>query len=143
MSVIQINPKEAFELLKNNQNSVLVDVRTFEELSFVGLADSEVFDDRMFSLPWQIFPSMQENPEFSEKLEDSLKDFFGNAIEEIKIVFMCRSGARSMAAANYALNLGYKNCYNLSGGFEGDLDHFYHRGNVNGWKAANLPWRQR
>lgn len=143
MSVIQINPKEAFELLKNDQNSVLIDVRTFEEFTFVGLADSQAFDDRMLALPWQVFPSMQENPEFGEKLEDSLKDFFGNAIEEIKLVFMCRSGGRSMAAANYSLNLGYKNCYNLTGGFEGDLDQSYHRGNINGWKAANLPWRQR
>lgn len=143
MSVIQINPKEAFELLKKDSNSVLVDVRTFEEINFVGLADSQDFDDRMLALPWQIFPAMQENPEFAEKLEDSLKDYFGNGIEEIKIIFMCRSGSRSNAAGNYALNLGYKNCYNLVGGFEGDLDSFYHRGNINGWKAANLPWRQR
>ena len=31
---------------------------------------------------------------------------------------------------------------NVAGGFEGDIDGEGHRGHVNGWKAANLPWRQ-
>ncbi|MBU6339065.1 MAG: rhodanese-like domain-containing protein [Rickettsiales bacterium] len=142
MSVTQISAKDAFNLLKNDQSSILIDVRTFEEFKFVGITDSAEFSDRMALIPWQLFPEMQVNPEFGEKLEDYLRKLFGNAIEEIKIVFLCRTGGRSNAAANHATNLGYKNCYNLVSGFEGDLNQYSQRGKVNGWKAENLPWRQ-
>lgn len=142
MSVVQINPQDAFQLLVKNEKSVLVDVRTFEEFQFVGVVDSADFGDRMILLPWQILPQMDVNPQFDEKLEDILKKLFGNAIEEINLFFICKSGGRSNMAANYAKNLGYKNCYNIAYGFEGDLNQYYHRGQLNGWKAQNLPWRQ-
>ncbi len=142
MSVTQISAKDAFNILKNEQNSILVDVRTFEEFKFVGIVDSAEFSDRMALIPWQNFPTMELNPEFANKLEDDLRKIFGNAIEEIKIIFLCRTGGRSNAAANHALNLGYKNCYNLISGFEGDLNQHSQRGKINGWKAENLPWRQ-
>ena len=143
MTVSQISPKEALELLKNDKNSVLIDVRTFEEIHFVGFVDPESFDSRMVLLPWQIFPDMQINPEFAEGLDDAMKNFFADKAQEAKIIFICRTGGRSNAAANHAINLGYKNCFNLSSGFEGDLDKDSHRGQINGWKADTLPWRQK
>jgi rhodanese-related sulfurtransferase len=142
MSVIQINPKDAFELLKKDANSALIDVRTFEEFNFVGVVDPAEFNDRMVLLPWQLLAEMEVNPEFDPNLADSLRKIFGNAIEEIKLIFICKSGGRSNAAANHAKNLGYKNCYNVTYGFEGDINQFSHRGKINGWKAENLPWRQ-
>ena len=142
MLVTQITAKDAFNILKTNPNSILVDVRTFEEFKFVGIVDSAEFFDRMTLIPWQIFPEMELNPEFADRLEESLKKIFGNAIEEVNIIFLCRTGGRSNAAANHALNLGYKNCFNLISGFEGDLNQYSQRGKINGWKAENLPWRQ-
>lgn len=142
MTVKQIEAKEAYDLLENDDNSVLIDVRTFEEFNFVGYANSFSFDDRMLMAPWKILPGMVENPEFANLLSDNLEKSFGSDAKETKLIFMCRSGARSNAAANHALNLGYKNCYNLIGGFEGDIDANEHRSNINGWKASNLPWRQ-
>ena len=53
---------------------MLVDVRTFEEFNFVGLPDSNAFEKRMILLPWQIFPAMEENPEFSSGLEETLNE---------------------------------------------------------------------
>lgn len=144
MSVTEINSTDAFETLKNEKNSVLVDVRTFEEINFVGFVDPSNFENRMILLPWQLYPEMQENPDFSHILEESLKELnLFDKKEELKIFFMCRSGARSTSAGNYILNLGYKNCYNITNGFEGDLNSGNHRGKVNGWKASHLPWRQR
>ncbi len=143
MSVIQIEARDAFELLKNDTNSALVDVRTFEEFNFVGFINPAEFNDRLVLLPWQLFPQMNENPEFANNLEASLNKILGSETKNAKIIFICRSGARSSAAANYAISLGYKNCYNLVGGFEGDLDKNGHRGNVSGWKANDLPWRQK
>jgi len=58
------------------------------------------------------------------------------------VVFLCRSGARSRAAAIAMTAAGFAKAFNASGGFEGDLDALRHRGNNNGWKAAQLPWKQ-
>ncbi len=143
MPVTQLDVRDAFELLRSDQNSVLVDVRTFEEFNFVGSANHSPFNSRMIFLPWQLFPSMNENPEFSSNLEESLKKLFGSECKKVKIIFICRSGGRSNAAANHAINLGYHNCYNIISGFEGDLDSNDQRGKINGWKASDLPWRQK
>lgn len=143
MSITQIQPQEAFQLLLEDQNSVLIDVRTAEEFNFVGFVNADQFNNRMIFLPWQIFPEMNENPKFAPALGDSLKKLFGDKAREAKLIFLCRSGGRSSQAANYAFDLGYENCYNLVSGFEGDLDEKKHRGKINGWKANNLPWRQK
>ena len=143
MPVTQITASDAFDLLKNDANSVLIDVRTHEEFNFVGLVDSSSFNDRMALLPWQIFPRMEENPEFAAGLEKFLKKIFDEKFRDAKIIFICRTGGRSNQAANYANNIGYKSCYNLVSGFEGDLDQQEQRGKINGWKANKLPWRQK
>ncbi len=58
------------------------------------------------------------------------------------VLFLCRSGARSRSAAMAATAAGYAKAYNVAEGFEGDLDGEGHRGKLNGWKVAGLPWRQ-
>jgi rhodanese-related sulfurtransferase len=143
MTVTQISAQNAFELLKNDKNSVLVDVRTYEEFNFVGFVNPSAFNNRMIMLPWQLLPNMAENPQFGFVLEESLQKHFGETSHETNIIFICRTGARSNQAAHYAQNLGYKNCYNLTAGFEGDLNEQEKRGTTNGWKADNLPWRQK
>ncbi len=143
MSVIQVTPVDALGLLKDDENSVLIDVRTPEEFIFVGNVDATKFNNRMILLPWQLLPNMDENPEFSNSLSDSIKEILGNDSKDNKLVFMCKVGGRSGQAAQYALNLGYKNCYNITNGFEGDLNDKGHRGEINGWKASKLDWRQR
>lgn len=142
-SVIQITPLEAFELLKNDHNSLLVDVRTFEEFNFVGTVNPSEFNNRMILLPWQLMPSMEVNDNFEDKFKAEATKLFGDKAEDAKIIFMCRTGARSYQAANQGLMFGYKNCYNLANGFEGDFNELSQRGKVNGWKANSLPWRQK
>jgi rhodanese-related sulfurtransferase len=58
------------------------------------------------------------------------------------VFLICRSGARSRAAAIALTGAGFSHAYNVAGGFEGDADGAGHRSNKNGWKAAELPWRQ-
>jgi rhodanese-related sulfurtransferase len=142
-SVVQINPAQAFELLKNDSNSVLVDVRTFEEFKLVGVVNPDEFNNRMILLPWQIMPQMGLNPEFNSDLEKEVKEIFGDKALDAKLIFICRSGARSNQAASEVINLGYSNCYNLSYGFEGEPNQLGERGKLNGWKAESLPWRQK
>ncbi len=143
LSVTQIGPIEAFELLKNNPNSVLVDVRTYEEFNFVGIVDAADFQNRIILLPWQLMPAMDYNHNFSNSLEEQLAKLFAQNSKDAQILFLCRSGARSNQAAAHAVSLGYSNCFNIVNGFEGDPDASGHRGKTNGWKANSLPWRQK
>ncbi len=141
--VTAITPKEAFELLKKDTFSVLVDVRTLEEFASIGTVNPEEFNNRMVLLPWQLMPTMEVNESFEDQLNEETNKLFGDKAQEAKIIFMCRSGARSYQAANHSLMNGYKHCYNLTNGFEGDINDSGQRGQVNGWKAESLPWEQK
>ena len=142
MPVNEISATDAFSILVNDSNSILIDVRTPEEITFVGFPDKSEIDDRLILLPWKLFPDMRMNPQFTTTLTESLKQEFGDNTLNVKLFFMCRSGARSEQAAYHATTLGFENCYNITSGFEGDIDFNGHRSNVNGWKASNLPWKQ-
>jgi rhodanese-related sulfurtransferase len=58
------------------------------------------------------------------------------------LVFLCRSGQRSDAAARAAAAAGYTMAFNLLEGFEGPKDPDGHRGTLGGWRKAGLPWVQ-
>ena len=58
---------------------------------------------------------------------------------ERPVVFLCRSGNRSIGAAEAATAAGIAPSYNVLDGFEGDLDEQRHRG-ATGWQAVGLPW---
>lgn len=91
---------------------------------------------------WRAFPEMQVSPDFAEAVLGS----FGDQVPG-DLFFICRSGARSMEAAQQiasvcaARGLETK-CINVAEGFEGDLDADRHRGKLNGWKAHGLAWKQ-
>ena len=136
MNIKLINPKDAFEMLKSQKNSFLVDVRTNEEFNFVGTVDASAFENRMLLNPWQTLPQMQLNPDFANILASKIPT-------NTTLFFLCKTGGRSGQSAEFALSMGYQNCFNIVNGFEGDLNQDAQRGKVNGWKASNLPWRQR
>ena len=79
---------------------------------------------------------MQVNPEFVSALTGALTD------KAAPLLFLCRSGVRSAAAAKAMTAAGYATCLNVSDGFEGPLDGDARRGTSRGWKASGLPWRQ-
>jgi glyoxylase-like metal-dependent hydrolase (beta-lactamase superfamily II)/rhodanese-related sulfurtransferase len=107
----------------------LIDVRTQAEREWVGfIPDAQV-------IAWQEWPSMTVNPAFDDAL-------MTNSTKSTTVIFFCRSGVRAIAAARRATELGYT-AYNIIGGFEGELDDNAHRGNINGWQAAKLRWRQK
>jgi len=58
-----------------------------------------------------------------------------------KLVLLCRSGVRSVAAAQRATELGVQ-AYNILEGFEGDPDANAQRGKLGGWRHRGLPWQQ-
>lgn len=127
-----ILPAEAHARLKANPNAVLIDVRTQPEWAFVGVPAI----DRLMRLSWQVFPQMQINDSFVDSVEKV------GIPRGAEIFCICRSGARSAAAASALTEAGYGNCWNVAEGFEGDKDAQGHRGSIGGWKAAGLPWVQ-
>lgn len=143
MTVTQISCKDAFDLLINDQNSLLIDVRTKEEANFVGIVDASDFFGRMAQIQWKFYPDMKLNQKFEDELNSiASKNFNCDIKKDLKIFFLCRSGGRSDQAAYFANSKGYDNCYNIVSGFEGDLDNNNHRSLVNGWKSDKLPWVQ-
>lgn len=87
-------------------------------------------------MPWALYPTMEQNARFAEHIEGA------GIAPDAPLFFLCRSGARSRAAAIAMTKRGYTACYNVATGFEGDKDGAGHRGSVGGWKADGLPWEQ-
>ncbi|HEY4273885.1 MAG TPA: rhodanese-like domain-containing protein [Rhizomicrobium sp.] len=131
---------EAWAQLEQDPAAQLVDVRTIAEWNFVGLPDLSALRRRVLCVEWQGYPTMQPNPNFTADTLEALQA--AGAGHETSVLFLCRSGARSRAAAMAMTRAGFTKAYNIAGGFEGDLDGAAHRGQTNGWKAAGLPWRQ-
>jgi len=135
-----IDPELAWEILSKERDAVLVDVRTSAEWNFVGTPDLSSVGKQSAMVEWQSLPTMARNPNFDRQTKDILTQL--NATLDSPVIFICRSGARSREAAISTARLGFKRCYNLAGGFEGDLDDARHRGGRNGWKFCGLPWKQ-
>ena len=131
-----VAPTTAWKILSEHKDAVLIDVRTRAEWNYVGLPDLDALAKKPALLEWQVFPSMQPNPEFVAALSGALAD------KAAPLLFLCRSGARSAAAAKAMTAAGYSTCLNVADGFEGPLDAQAKRGTAGGWKAAGLPWRQ-
>ena len=115
-------------------------MRTVAEWNFVGLPDLEGLGRRVHCVEWQGFPTGAQNPGFTAEATQTLGA--AGAAKSDPVLLLCRSGARSRAAAIALTATGYEQAFNVAGGFEGDVDGQGHRGNLNGWKASGLPWRQ-
>ena len=135
--VDNVAPEQTWEALATNPAAQLVDVRTDVEWTFVGVPDLDKTGKKTLLIPWQVYPTMRRNDSFETNLTQA------GLTAETHIYFICRSGARSMAAAEAAKAAGFPSVYNVADGFEGPQNAVGHRGETAGWKAAGLPWRQR
>jgi len=131
-----LTPAQAWELLGRVGHAVLVDVRTQAEWQFVGLPDVSDHGRDTALIAWQVYPNMNISPGFVDRLAEAAPD------KTAPVMFLCRSGVRSQAAAAAATAAGYAKAYNILEGFEGGPNADQQRGKVGGWKVAGLPWRQ-
>jgi sulfur dioxygenase len=125
-----ISPQLAYQWWKSGQ-AHLVDIRSNAERAWVGFIPDAP------AVEFKIWPGMAVNPEFDAQLQAAL----GQAPAGSKVLLLCRSGLRSVPAAQRAQALGYE-AYNILEGFEGDPDTSAHRGRMGGWRFHGLPWRQ-
>lgn len=122
-----VSPQLAWRWVQEGK-AVLVDVRTDAEREWVGFVPGAV------ALAWKQWPGMAMNPGFDDGLRAAVP-------AGTKVVLLCRSGVRSVAAARRATELGLE-AYNILEGFEGDPDTQAQRGHQGGWRFRGLPWRQ-
>lgn len=126
-----VTVQEAFTLLQEDAAIKLIDVRTNAERDWVG----QVAIDKAQhgACQWSTYPGGAPNPAFLQELQALAKP-------EQVVLFLCRSGVRSRHAAKLATEHGYKHCFDILQGFEGDKDGHGHRKTVGGWCHAGLPW---
>lgn len=125
----ELTPQEAAELLRLAPGARIVDVRTRAEWDWVGRVPDAV------EIEWNQYPGGVRNPNFLAELQRQVDP-------QAPVMFLCRSGARSVAAASAATEAGYADCYNILEGFEGDKDANGQRNKIGGWRHAGLPWHQ-
>jgi rhodanese-related sulfurtransferase len=130
-----ITPEQAWKLLSENPEAVLVDVRTDAEWRFVGVPDLSSLGRDVVYIEWNRTDGTR-NDNFVAELIDHVPPR-----DDRPVVFLCRSGNRSIGAAEAATEAGIAPSYNVLDGFEGHLDDEGHRGGV-GWRAIGLPWKQ-
>jgi len=130
-----ITPEASWKLLSENPEAVLVDCRTDAEWQWVGVPDLSSLGRKVVFVEWN-HSNGQRNDNFAADLIAA-----GVTPGERPVVFICRSGNRSIPAAQTATAAGIAPSYNMLDGFEGQLDSDGHRG-INGWRALGLPWKQ-
>lgn len=126
-SIKDLVSSHAWELLAQDSNAHLVDVRTEEEWNSVGVPDLSSLHKETVFIPWVKDFKSSINPHFLEELQHNIPN------KNNVVLFICRSGGRSADAAEYAHSAGYKSCINVQDGFEGR----------NGWKMSNLAYKVR
>lgn len=131
-----ISPDTAWEILNDDPKAVLVDVRTDAEWKYVGVPDLNGLGKKPLLVPWKVFPDMRLNEDFTRVVGEA-----GVAPDDT-LLLICRSGQRSAAAAQALTEAGFRRCYNVAEGFEGDKDPNGRRGTLGGWKVRGLPWTQ-
>lgn len=125
--VENVAPADAWDALQRDPAARLVDVRTEAEWRTVGIPDGSGAGKQTVLLPWQFSPA-EPNLDFVQGLRQA------GLAPEHRIYFICRSGARSAAAAEAARAAGYSEVFNVASGFEGGRFSA-------GWKAKGLPWK--
>lgn len=130
-----ITPKESWTLLNERPDAVLVDVRTDAEWKWVGAPDLSGLGREVVPVEW-VHSDGRRNGNFVADLIAA-----GVTPGERPVIFLCRSGNRSIPAAEAATAAGIAPSYNMIDGFEGQLDESGHRG-AGGWRTEGLPWKQ-
>jgi rhodanese-related sulfurtransferase len=123
-----VTPREAFALIQGNPAIKLVDVRTKAERDWVGMV--QIPADQHLFVQWNLYPEGKPNPLFLEQLKQA-------AGPDEVLLFLCRSGVRSKHAAKLATENGYRNCFDIVEGFEGNKDAEGHRKTIVGRRVIH------
>ena len=127
MSIRNISPTEAKQILAEGSDTVYIDVRTEQEFA-------------TGHVPGAInIPVARPNPPAVELKPDPdfIKRILGRFKKEKNIILGCQSGSRSKFAAELLAKAGYRNLCNMDGGLDGTRDNLG-RISVPGWRQLGF-----
>jgi len=132
------------ELKKHGEKTLFIDVRTQYEVEYVGytkMIDKNIpivfKTDKKWDKKKGRF-SRISNKHFVKDVVKALKA--KGLTKEDHIIFMCRSGSRSVYTSKLMAKAGYMNVSTIVDGFEGGKDKKTKHRTKNGWKNAGNPW---
>jgi rhodanese-related sulfurtransferase len=133
-----LTPEQAWQMLQDDPQALLVDIRSTMEYLFVGHPTGAVH------VPWIDEPDWTVNPHFETEIRKLL---LGGAVCSPEthctpIILICRSGKRSLEAGRALMKTGLRSIFHVNEGFEGELDEHHHRSTAGGWRFRGLPWEQ-
>lgn len=137
-SLQSVTPAQAWQMLQEDPQALLVDIRSTMEYLFVGHPAGAVH------VPWIDEPEWTVNPHFEAEIRKLL---LGGAVCSpdthcTPVILICRSGKRSLEAGKALTRSGLHNVFHVDEGFEGELDEHHHRSTLGGWRFRGLPWEQ-
>jgi len=130
MAIKEINPQEAYDLLRTGKGCVYIDVRTVGEFSS-GHPEGAV------NIPIAV-PDPARGMALNENFTHVVQAHYP---KEMTILVGCQAGPRSNTAAGLLQEAGYQNVSSVRGGFGGMHDP---SGQViaQGWSSLGLPVSQ-
>ncbi|MFZ4652471.1 MAG: rhodanese-like domain-containing protein [Rubrivivax sp.] len=127
-----LSPRQAWSFLQATPDALFVDVRMEIEYLYVGHPPGVVH------VAWYEYPEMRAHPQaFVEQVR---REAGGRS--DLPVVLICRSGKRTVEAAQALEAAGFTEVINVLDGFEGELDEHFQRGRMSGWRFEGLPWEQ-
>lgn len=133
-----ITPQQAWKQLQGDPRAILIDVRSNMEFLFIGHPEGAI------NIAWIDEPDWKVNPHFAAEVRKLILGGIHthSDVGGIPVLLICRSGKRSLDAGEVLVKEGFTNVYNISVGFEGELDDDHHRSTLAGWRFDGLPWEQ-
>ena len=123
MEPINIKATDAFDFLSKKDNSHLIDTRSDIEWKSTGIPDLSSINKETNLINW--------GPVLDQTFFEQYKNFLLSSFNQNdNLFFICRSGSRSLMAAQFAIKFGFENSFNIYEGFYNENDQ--------NWKK-NLP----
>ena len=125
MKPINIKATDAFDFLSKKVDSHLIDTRSDVEWKTTGIPDLSSINKEVNLINW--------GPVLDQTFFEQYKKFLLNSFnQKDSLFFICRSGTRSLMAAQIAIKFGFNNSFNIYVGFSNDNDQCW---------IKNLPAR--
>ena len=115
MKPINIKATDAFDFLSKKVDSYLIDTRSDVEWKTTGIPDLSSINKEANLINWG--PVLDQT--FFEQYKKFLLTSFN---QKDNLLFICRSGSRSLMAAKFAIEFGFKNSFNIYDGFHNEND---------------------
>lgn len=126
-----LTPRETHAFLERTPEALFIDCRSTIEYYFVGHPVGAIH------VAWNDGDEWEINPDF---VDEVLRQADGDRSRPVALI--CRSGRRTLEAAEALESAGFAEVINVLYGFEGERDENMHRNTLNGWRVDGLPWEQ-